>query len=168
MSDQALDLRRSAQIVRRHRVLVGTVAVLGILAGGAYAALKPPMLTSTALVVLPQAAQSAQGAAANVAPDPFMATQEVIATSNPVLSDALPHVRPAMSLDELRHQLQLGSLTSYIISISAKGKVAADAEATANAVADSYIGYISSPGSRSGSCRRICSSRRQVQRDRRR
>ena len=57
MSQQALDLRRSVQIVRRHKVLVGIVVVLGLLAGGAYAALHPPMLTSTALVVLPQDAQ---------------------------------------------------------------------------------------------------------------
>ena len=53
MSQQALDLRRSMQIVRRYKVLVGVVVVLGILAGGAYAVLKPPMLTSTALVALP-------------------------------------------------------------------------------------------------------------------
>jgi capsular polysaccharide biosynthesis protein len=147
MSDQALDLRRSAQIVRRHKILVGTVATLGLLAGGAYAAVKPPVLTATALVVLPQAAQSAQGSTANGAPSSYMATQEVVATSNPVLSDALAHVRPAMSLDQLRSQVQVGSLTSYVISISAKSKAVTNAEATANAVADSYIGYISSPGS---------------------
>ena len=31
MSQQALDLRRSIQIVRRHKVLAGVVAALGIL-----------------------------------------------------------------------------------------------------------------------------------------
>jgi hypothetical protein len=50
-------------------------------------------------------------AAANVEPDPFMVTQEVIAGSNPVLSGALPDVRPAMSLIELRHDIQLGGPT---------------------------------------------------------
>ena len=53
MSQQALDLRRSTQIVRRHKVLVGIVVALGILGGAAYAVLKPPMLTSTALIALP-------------------------------------------------------------------------------------------------------------------
>ena len=146
MSQQALDLRRSVQIVRRHKVLVGVMVALGLLAGGAYAALNPPMLTSTALVLLPQSAQAAQGAAADRQrrTDPYTATQEVIAGSNQVLSAALPDVRPAMSLAELRSEVQVGSLTPYIISISAKGKVAADAEATANAVANSYICYISS------------------------
>ena len=61
MSQQALDLRRSIQIVWRHKILVGVVVVLGILAGGAYATLHPPMLTSTALVVLPPPAQNATG-----------------------------------------------------------------------------------------------------------
>ena len=53
MSQQALDLRRSIQIVRRHKLLVGITAALGLLAGGAYAVLNPPMVTSTALVLLP-------------------------------------------------------------------------------------------------------------------
>ena len=59
MSQQALDLRRSVQIVRRHKILVAIVVALGVLAGGAYAVLNPPMLTSTALVALtPPASQS--------------------------------------------------------------------------------------------------------------
>ena len=54
MSQQALDLRRSIQIVRRHRILVGVMVVLGLLGGVAYAMLKPPMFTSTALIALPR------------------------------------------------------------------------------------------------------------------
>jgi capsular polysaccharide biosynthesis protein len=153
MSDQALDLRRSAQIVRRHKILVSVVAGLGLVAGAGYGVHKPPMLTSQALVVLPQSAQNiAQSAAAatNGAVDPYTATQEVIAGSSQVLSGALPDIHPAMSLDELRSDVQVGSVTPYIISVSAKGKVAAGAEATANAVAHSYIRYIGSPGSPGG------------------
>ena len=45
MSQQALDLRRSVQIVRRHKILVGIMVALGLLVGAAYAALHPPMLT---------------------------------------------------------------------------------------------------------------------------
>ena len=91
MSQQALNLRRSVQIVRRHRILVAVAAVLGILAGGAYAKLYPPMMTSTALVVLPQPAQSAQGNVdEGTGIDPFTATQEVIAASTRVLSGACP------------------------------------------------------------------------------
>jgi capsular polysaccharide biosynthesis protein len=146
MSQQGVDLRRSVQILWRHKILVGVVVLLGILAGAGYAKLYPPKLTSTALVVLPQN-QSAQAAAATGGIDSYTATQEVIATSTPVLTGALPDVRPRVSLAELRREIQIGSLTSYVISINAQGSVAADAEATANAVARSYIRYIGSKDS---------------------
>lgn len=148
MSEKAVNLRGSVQIVRRHKKLVSAVAVLGLLAGGAYSMLRPPLLSSTALIVLPQSSKAAQAASsANGSPDPYTATQAVIVRSTPVLSAALPNVRPAMSLDELRADIQVNSLTSYIISVSAGSKLAADAEATANAVAKSYIAYVNSPNS---------------------
>ena len=52
-----------------------------------------------------------------------------------------------MSLQTLRGQVQVNSLTSDILSISAQGKTAAQAEDTANAVADSYVAYVSSANS---------------------
>ena len=149
MSQQALDLRRSTQIVRRHKVLVGIVVALGILGGAAYAVLKPPMFTSTALIALPTSV-SVQPAVTTGGTDPLTATQEVVAGSYQVLVGALPNVRPAMSLNELRQNVQVGSPSSDIISVTAKGKNAADAEATANAVANSYIRYVSSSHSAVG------------------
>ena len=146
MSQQGMDLRRAIKIIWRHKILVGVVIALGIVAGAGYAKLNPQTLTSTALVVLPQNAESAQ-AAANGGLDQYTATQEVIAGGTQVLTDALPNVRPRMSLPELRRETEIGSLTSYVISISATGAVAADAEATANAVANSYISFLDSPSS---------------------
>ena len=64
-----------------------------------------------------------------------------------MLAAALPNVRPAESLQELRSDVNVNSVTGNIISVSAKAKVAADAEATANAVADSYIKYVDAPSS---------------------
>jgi hypothetical protein len=52
-----------------------------------------------------------------------------------------------MSLDQLRHNIEVGSPAANIISISASARNAADAEATANAVARSYVAYVSSPKS---------------------
>ena len=153
MSQQALDLRRSVQIVRRRKLLVGIAVALGLVVGVAYAVLYPPMVTSTALVLLPQSGQAqlnANAAAANGVPDPYTATQEVIATSDPVLLGALPDVRPAMSINELRDAIQVGSLTPYVISVSVKGKVAAEATANANAVTKSYMHYIGSAGNPGG------------------
>jgi capsular polysaccharide biosynthesis protein len=154
MSQQALDLRRSMQIVRRHKILVGIVLALGVLGGAAYAVLKPPMLASTALVALQEPASVQQADAGTTTTgggtDTFTATQEVVASSYPVLLDALPDIRPSMSFDELRDDVQVGSPSADIISVTAKGKNAADAEATANAVANSYIGYVSSSHSAVG------------------
>jgi capsular polysaccharide biosynthesis protein len=147
MSQQAVDLRRSIQIVRRHKILVGVVMLVGIAGGGAYAVVNPAELTSTALVALPPSAQSTEPAVNASGTDPYTATQEVIAGSYQVLVGALPNVRPAMSLNKLRHDIQIGSPAADIVSITAKGKTATDAEATANAVARSDIAYLSSPKS---------------------
>jgi capsular polysaccharide biosynthesis protein len=131
MSQQQLDLRRSLQIVRRHWILVGAVAVLGLLAGVGFTMLNPPMLTSQALVVLSPSITDTR-------------TQVVIASSDPVLTGALHSIGPVVSPDGLRSRIQVKSLAYNIISISAQGKTAAQAQATANAVAGSYVDYLGS------------------------
>jgi capsular polysaccharide biosynthesis protein len=156
MSQQALDLRRSMQLARQHKVLMATFIVLGILGGAAYAYLKPPMVSSTALVALPtsgsvQLAPTAGGASGTSSgTDPFTSTQEVVADSYRVLLHALPALHPAMSITELRRDVQVSSPSADIISVTAKAKNAASAEATANAVAASYINYVRSSGSAVG------------------
>jgi len=143
MSEQALDLKRFLQIVRRRWLVVSVVAVLGLAAGCAYAMLRPPALSSTALVrlVSPQSAYSPNGAP----------TLVVIATSDPVLSRAQPHIRPPVSLQTLQDELVVKSLTPGILSIRAEGRTGGQAEDTANEVAKSFVAYITSPQSLSGS-----------------
>jgi capsular polysaccharide biosynthesis protein len=155
MSEQALNLRRSVQIVRRHRILVCIVLALGLLAGAAYSTHKPPILSSAALVVLPQAVQNAESAVGanpgstttGTGANSYMAAQVVIASSDPVLSGALPSVSPAMSLDALHSQIEVTSPAAGILSIRAKGRTSAQAEATANAVAKSYAAYVGATNS---------------------
>lgn len=153
MSQQALDLRRSIQIVRRHHKIFWAVLAIGLLTGALYAVMRPPMLTSTALVVLPQAPVSSDQTAAPDTGDgtsAYMDTQAVVASSTPVLSAALPRVSPAMSLQTLHDRIRVTALTDSILSVSATGATAAEAETTANAVARSYTGYISSARSPMG------------------
>ena len=153
MSGPASDLRRFLRVIQRYGILVGITAAVSLLAGAATAVLRPPMLTSTALVALQEPASVQQSANNNTTAggtDTFTVTQKVVAGSYPVLLDALPHVRPAMSFDQLRHNVQVGSPSPDIISVNAKGKNAAEAEATANAVANSYISYVSSSRSAVG------------------
>jgi len=146
MSDQPLDVRRSVQVVRRHRILVGFAIALGLLTGTAFAFLNRPMLRSTALVVLPGVPQTAQ-TTAGPGSGSYIETQAVIAGSDPVLTRALPHISSATSLQTLKGEVQVSSQTSNILSITVRGRTAAQAETTANAVANSYINYVSSPHS---------------------
>jgi capsular polysaccharide biosynthesis protein len=148
MRQQTPGLSRFRQFVLMG--VVGEVAVVGLVTGIVFAALHPPMLTGTAVVLLPQPPQGVETVASNGAADPSMATQEVIADSSPVLAAALPEARPAMSLAELRGDVQIKSVTDFVMTVSATGRDAADAEATANAVARSYIVYVSSAGGPSG------------------
>jgi capsular polysaccharide biosynthesis protein len=146
VSQETLDLRRSAQIVRRHKIAVGAFAALGLLAGVGWPLHSPPMLSSQALVEV-ALSPSAQGAAsqgtANI--NPVLATQIVIATSDSVLERVLQTADPSMSLPTLRSRLRVTSVVSSdILSISAEGKTAAQAEGTANAVASSYVAYANS------------------------
>jgi hypothetical protein len=134
MSQQPLDLRRSVQIVRRHRKIVVFAVVLGLVAGVAFTLLNRPMLASAAVVALP--------------PEPVrnIQTQVVVASSTPVLASAMRDVAPAVPVGTLRSRIQVSSVTPDILEIDAQGTTAAQAMDTANAVADSYVSYIKSPG----------------------
>src|SRR5438132_9800660 len=103
MSQRGLDLKASAQIVRRRRRIVLFAAVLGLLAGVALALLSPPMLTSKALVALP--------------PEPArdIQTQAVVASSAPVLAGAMRHVDPAVSLETMQGRVQVTGVTPDVL-----------------------------------------------------
>jgi capsular polysaccharide biosynthesis protein len=137
VSEQATDLRGFLQGLWRHKFLVSAVLLVGCLAGAAYGVEKPPMLTSQALVVLPGSVRS-------------MATQAVIADSQPVLTDALREMGSALPLQVLESRVQVKALTSNILSISVKSTTARQAEQTANAIANSYIGYVDSANGPTG------------------
>jgi capsular polysaccharide biosynthesis protein len=135
MIQEPLDLRKVLRLVRRHKFIVWTAAVMGILAGAGYAVLRPPTLTAEAWVVL---APSPRGV--------VIGTQVVIASSDPVLTDALGNIHPALSLGELQDRIQVKDETPTIIGISADGQTATQAESTANAVAQSYVDYVGRAG----------------------
>jgi capsular polysaccharide biosynthesis protein len=132
MSDQPLDFKKSLHVVRGRLAVVGVLAALGLIAGGGFTAfIDPPMSTSTALVALPATTAD-------------VTAQAVIAGSTPVLTQALGHGRPAVCRSVQRRDVQVASVTPDLLSITAVGATAAQAESTANAVADSYVAYIGS------------------------
>ena len=129
MSEQTLDVRRSLRIVRRHVIAVLAIAVVGLLGGGSYAVLRPPLLRSEAEVVLPPNTSG-------------VATQAIIASSENVLLRALRSVGSTLSLQTARNRIAVNELTSNVLSIQAEAKTARQAEGLANAVAKSYIAYV--------------------------
>ena len=137
MSQQPLDLRRSLQIVRRYKAVVGATAAVGLLAGSVFTALHPPLLRSQAQVWLPAVTRD-------------VPTQVLIASSNTVLAGAQRSLDPAPTAKALRDHVQVKSLTANLISITAEAATAEQAENIANAVATSYISYVSSPRSPGG------------------
>src|SRR6478672_2880242 len=139
MIQEPLDFKRALQLMRRHKIIVMIAAVLGLVAGAALAVLRPPMLTSQALVVLPPSTHGAVGTQ-------LVGTQVVIAHSDPVLAGALRNIRPAVSLQELRDKVDAQSTTSTLIAISGKDKTATRAESITNAVAQSYVAYVGHAG----------------------
>src|SRR5262249_10543115 len=111
---------------------VAIAAALGFAAGAAYTALNPPMHAGTALVVLPVSTGNT-------------GAQVLIAHSNPILEDALRGIKPAMSLPALRSRIQVTSLSTNLISITAQAGTADRAQQMANALADSFVAYANSP-----------------------
>jgi capsular polysaccharide biosynthesis protein len=146
MSQQELDLRRSIQILRRHKKIFGAITLLGLLIGVAYTLITPPMISSSALVVVPETAtQEAQ--AGSSGSDVVVGAEEVVATSTAVLQGALPNISPALPLTTLKSRISLSSPAVGILSFNGEGTTAAQAESIANAVANSYVAYIGSPSS---------------------
>ena len=137
MSQSAPGRRSSRQVLRRYGIFIGATVVASLFAGIVTAAFSPAMVTSTALVALPVSSLTATAAVS-------------IAESDPVLAGALPALSAGTSLGTVRGEVQASSLAPYVLSVSARAGTAAQAEATANAVAESYLGYAGSAGSPAG------------------
>lgn len=136
MSQSSPDVRRSPRARRRSGILVGITVAAGLLAGAAAASLIPVTATSTALVALPMSGGGCHHSIGAVADGGSML--------------AAAKLSPAVSAAMSRGDVQVTSLTPSILSVSARAGTAAQAEAEANAVADSYIGYADSAGSPAG------------------
>lgn len=152
MNQQPLDLRMTLQIARRHRVLIGSLMALGLLAGVGYGVLNPPKATAEALVVIPQLTSSAGPAlsSSGTVITSGTETQVLIAGSDPVLQLALPDIAPAISLQDLRTDVHVSNPAGAIIAIDGHSVSGAQAVAIANAVAKHYVAYVDSGSSPSG------------------
>ena len=78
--------------VRRHKVVFGVVVVLGVLAGAGFAVLRPPLLSSKVLVVVPASKQ--------------IQTEALIAGSDAVLVPVSRSDR-VLTLEQLNRQVKV-------------------------------------------------------------
>lgn len=131
-----MDARTLLFAVRRHKVVFGFLLLLGVAAGIAFTLIRPPMLASKVLVVVPGTR--------------FIQTQAVIAGSDPVLIAAGRSLDPPMALETLHHRVTVANVTTAVIAITALGKTASQAEDIANAVARNYVAFVRSPRSPGG------------------
>jgi len=121
--------------VRRHKVVFGVLVVLGVLAGAGFAVLRPPMLSSKVLVIVPASRQ--------------IQTQALIAASDQVLGP-VSRGYPVMSYGQLTRQVKVEASTSTSLTITVSAKTAADAQRVANAVARQYVALVRSPAGPGG------------------
>ncbi|WP_165956561.1 Wzz/FepE/Etk N-terminal domain-containing protein [Kribbella antibiotica] len=139
MSAQQLDVKKSWQAIRRQRLLVIVVAVVGLLLGVAYAFVRPPFYTAAALVVLPPP-PAASGS--TTAGSQSIETQVYIAESGPVLHSAGQNLAPALTTEVVRERVKATAVTDDVIRIEAKGTTAKQSVQLANAVAQVYLVFV--------------------------
>jgi hypothetical protein len=129
MNQQASDVPKFVQILGRYRALIGVMAALGLLAGALFAALNPPVFTSTALVVFP--AMSCPAGAICGGPA-FAPNQPAYIGSRLPQSQSLPT------------GVQVKPVAANGLWLIATAGTAARAEAEASAAAHSYYAYAES------------------------
>lgn len=134
MSSQSLNPREALRIVRRNKTIIGVAVALGLAAGAAYGSINPPMLTAQSMALVQAPTSSAVSATANP-----MGTQIVVATSGPVLSNALATLNLPESVSRLARQVTATSPADNIITITATDTSAHQAEQIANAVGNSFV-----------------------------
>jgi phosphoribosylformylglycinamidine (FGAM) synthase PurS component len=135
MKDQVTDLRSTVAALRRDRGVLAAAAVVGLALGATYAIVQPPVLTSTALVLLPTPTLAASS-------DTDVNTQVRIALSATVLEQAGKAVEPALSARTVERMLDVSAPTNQLMEIDARSTSAPVAQTLAQAVAESYVNYV--------------------------
>src|SRR3984957_17116441 len=147
MNEQPLNLRASVQELWRRRVLILVVAGLCAFGGLVYGLVKPANGTAIALVLLPQSSSSTSSATAgnsgNSGVGNAISTDAVIARSVPVLAAAGAKVSPPLGALKVKRLVTVTPLSGQILQIQAQAPASSYAVQLANAVAASYIAYIS-------------------------
>jgi capsular polysaccharide biosynthesis protein len=130
------DFRSGVAPLRRGRLVLAIAAVLGLVAGVTYVIVTPPPLTSTTLVLLPTPALAASSSS-------DIDTQVRIASSATILRQAGQAVLPALSRRQVEKMIKVSAPTNQIVQIDATSIKAVEAQTLSQAVAESYVTYVS-------------------------
>lgn len=138
MSEQIVDLRSVWAILRRHSRVLAIAAVAGGLAGGGALALLPHEYSSTTLVLFPPPTTGGQ------APVPVhsIETQVQIVMSDAVLTRAGRTLDAPIGAAEVADRIAVETPTGEVLTITARGATASEAEQLATAVATADIDYL--------------------------
>lgn len=158
MSEQIVDLRSVWAILRRHSRALAVAAVVGGAAGAAAVQVLPTDYTSTTMVLFPAAQPGAPAPATAHAID----TQLEIATSDTVLGRAGQTLHPPLGAAEMANLVAVESPTQDVLTITARGATAAQAEQLATAVADADIQYLQEAASGIGNDERAAVDKRKA------
>jgi capsular polysaccharide biosynthesis protein len=147
VTEQPLDIRTTLKGVWRRRLLVGVLAFVGLCGGLGYGVIRPQLPRAVTLVLLPPSARTSAGL-----PVRDMTTQIVVATSNPVLAPAGHAVSPPVSAADLTREISVKALSQQVLQVEVAAPRSRDAVALANAIARSYVHYVSQvlPGGADG------------------
>lgn len=137
MDQQPTGARRTLQIVRRHKRLIAAAVVIGLGGGVGYAAISQKNFSSQALVVLQPAATNPQG----TDPTTIAATQALVVTSDPVLSNALASLHSTLPVTTFHSDVSVSSPAPDVLAISATARSATQARDYTNSVVTSYVNY---------------------------
>lgn len=114
--------------------------MVGMLAGLVTAIVLPAMPEGKALVVLPPPVVSNDES--QEGPTQDIDTQVLIANSGPVLQSAGQNVEPALDVKTMKERVKVTAVTQDILEIRARGTSSGQATTLANAVADTYVFYV--------------------------
>lgn len=133
MSQPPMNTRQGGRVLRRYKMVISLVTLLGVIFGIAFELmLFPAKVSSSALVLV------APPAKVNIS------TYPLLVTSEDVLSGAVRTLGSGISVAELSGDVKASSPSANAVRITATARTAGQAEDDANAVADSFAAYIQS------------------------
>jgi capsular polysaccharide biosynthesis protein len=140
MRDGGADLLRSGfSSLRTRRRVVAVAGLVGLALGALYAVVVPPVLGSTALILLSAGTGSGAGSL-----NADITTQVQIVLSTPVLQRAGNSLTPRRSASEVLDEVDVEAVTAQLLSIRASSPSSRQAEALSQAVASAYVDTLQS------------------------